>query len=557
MSNPLRYHPLLLVLFCCLLYLPGLGTLPPTDRDEARYAQASRQMVESGNYLDIRFQEKPRYKKPIGIYWLQALVAGSLPARGAGAILPYRIPSVAGALLAVLATFGFGRVAFSPRTAFLGAALLAVSLLLTVEAHLAKTDAFMLLTIVVMQGALGRIYLKLRGTETPSRGLLLVFWLACGAGILIKGPVSPMVALLTIGTLALTDRSTALLRGLRSWWGVPVMLAVALPWFVAIQLQTQGAFLGQVIRSDLLPKLVGGHESHGAPPGMYLLLFPALFWPGSILALASAWPSWQARGEPAVRFCLAWIVPTWLVFELIPTKLPHYVLPVMPAVALLCARFILERPEVADYLKHPWWRRAGWLAAGFWVLICLVLSGAMVGLPWLLGGKFPPLALVACCAGLLLPIVVIKRLRAGDWKTAAAACLIAGALVLGPALGSILPGLKSPWLSRLAAAAVARHAAGPVPQVAAVGFHEPSLVFYLGTRTLLTNAGGAAAWLADSPTGMALVSDRDAAAFLAAAAAAGIQPVLLESLRGFNYSKGRWITLDLYTGRSLAGGGGQ
>ena len=213
--------------------------------------------------------------------------------------------------------------------------------------------------------------------------------------------------------------------------------------------------------------------------------------------------------------------------------------------------------EVADYLKHPWWRLAGWLAAGLWVLICLVLSGAMVGLPWLMGGNFPPLALVACCAGLLLPIVLIRRLRAGDWKTAAAACLIAGALVLGPALGSILPGLTSPWLSRLAAAAVARHAAGPAPQVAAVGFHEPSLVFYLGTRTLLTDAGGAAASLADSPTRMALVSDRDAADFLAAAAAEGIQPVLLESLRGFNYSKGRWITLGLYTGRSLPGGGGQ
>jgi 4-amino-4-deoxy-L-arabinose transferase-like glycosyltransferase len=90
---------------------------------------------------------------------------------------------------------------------------------LTVEAHLAKTDACLLLIIVVMQGALGRIYLKLHGAETPSRGLLLVFWLACGAGILIKGPVSPMVALLTVGTLTLADRSTALLRGLGSMPG--------------------------------------------------------------------------------------------------------------------------------------------------------------------------------------------------------------------------------------------------------------------------------------------------------------------------------------------------
>src|SRR4030067_1719525 len=110
MSKELLCHPLLLVLFCCLLYLPGIGTLPPTDRDEARFAQASRQMVESGNYLDIRFQDEPRYKKPIGIYWLQALGAGTLPDRGCVATAPHRIPSVAGGPLAGLATFWVGRV---------------------------------------------------------------------------------------------------------------------------------------------------------------------------------------------------------------------------------------------------------------------------------------------------------------------------------------------------------------------------------------------------------------------------------------------------------------
>ena len=63
---------LVLGIFCLLLYLPGLVSLPPTDRDESRFAQASKQMIESGNYVDIRFQDEPRYKKPIGIYWLQA-----------------------------------------------------------------------------------------------------------------------------------------------------------------------------------------------------------------------------------------------------------------------------------------------------------------------------------------------------------------------------------------------------------------------------------------------------------------------------------------------------
>ena len=74
---------LLLILLCCAFYLPGLTRLPPTDRDEARFAQASRQMLESGNYIDIRFQNVPRYKKPIGVYWLQAAAAGVVLAAAA------------------------------------------------------------------------------------------------------------------------------------------------------------------------------------------------------------------------------------------------------------------------------------------------------------------------------------------------------------------------------------------------------------------------------------------------------------------------------------------
>src|SRR3972149_12233264 len=61
-----------LVAFCLIAFLPGFFQIPPIDRDEARFAQATKQMVESGDYVDIRFQNEVRYKKPVGIYWLQA-----------------------------------------------------------------------------------------------------------------------------------------------------------------------------------------------------------------------------------------------------------------------------------------------------------------------------------------------------------------------------------------------------------------------------------------------------------------------------------------------------
>ena len=100
-----------LFLLCCALYLPGIATLPVTDRDEARFAQSSRQMLETGNYIDIRFQDVPRYKKPIGIYWLQAASVAALSEAGAAldGIWAYRIPSFLAALGAVLLTFWAAR----------------------------------------------------------------------------------------------------------------------------------------------------------------------------------------------------------------------------------------------------------------------------------------------------------------------------------------------------------------------------------------------------------------------------------------------------------------
>src|SRR3954470_7936370 len=101
-----RFGPWLGLLALCLaVYLPGLASLPPTDRDEARFAQASRQMAETGDLVRIQFQNEPRNKKPILLYWAQAAtaaLAGEAPAEGRPAILPYRLPSAAGASIAVL-----------------------------------------------------------------------------------------------------------------------------------------------------------------------------------------------------------------------------------------------------------------------------------------------------------------------------------------------------------------------------------------------------------------------------------------------------------------------
>ena len=140
-----------------LVLLPGFETLPAVDRDEARFAQSSRQMLETGDYFDIRLGDEARFKKPVGIYWLQAaataLAGGEDPSNP---IWTYRLPSLMGALLSLIVTLSIGRRWFGAGAGFAAAALLAVSLMLAFEARQAMTDAFLLLTILVLRPGNGR-----------------------------------------------------------------------------------------------------------------------------------------------------------------------------------------------------------------------------------------------------------------------------------------------------------------------------------------------------------------------------------------------------------------
>ena len=155
---------ILLIAVALVAFLPGFFQIPPIDRDEARFAQATKQMVESGDYVDIRFQDEVRYKKPVGIYWLQAAAVNTAQALGFSNALTtiwlYRIPSLIGAIGAVLLTYWTALAFISRRAALLAGLMLACSVMLGVEARLAKTDAMLLLTAVAAMGAMARIYLR-------------------------------------------------------------------------------------------------------------------------------------------------------------------------------------------------------------------------------------------------------------------------------------------------------------------------------------------------------------------------------------------------------------
>jgi 4-amino-4-deoxy-L-arabinose transferase-like glycosyltransferase len=532
-----------LLLCAALFYLPGFFTIPPIDRDEARFAQATKQMVESGDFVDIRFQDDVRYKKPVGIYWMQAVIVEAASKLGMprpqARIWLYRIPSLIGATGAVLLTYWAALAFVTRRGAVLAALIMCSSVLLSAEARLAKTDAMLLLTVVAAMGAMGRVYLSWqRGDDAshPPWSGPAIFWTALAGGILLKGPLILMFVGLTIVTLAILDRNVSWLWRLRPVWGLMWMLVLVLPWFVAIFWRAGETFFTDSVGGDMLAKFVG-QESHGAPPGLYLLLFWVTFWPGAPLAGLAAPAVWRARREPGAQYLLAWVIPSWIVFELILTKLPHYVLPLYPAIAILSVG-ALERGVLS---RSPWFTRgAAWwfvVPAGASVLAivgAITLTRQPVFFAW-------PFAAGALIFGLFAWwLYDDSHAERSLLNSMVASVFLAFAMygAVAPALVRLFP---SPEVAR-----ALRNVKCVGPKIASAGFHEPSLVFMTDTSTQLTDGSGAANFLSQGTCRFALVESRSERNFVARAEAIGLRYNALTRIEGFNFSQGKAISIAIF-----------
>lgn len=522
---------LLLLLGALALFLPGFFSLPPTDRDESRFAQASRQMLEDGDYVHIRFQEQARLNKPAGIYWLQAGAARLAGTGWDNPIWPFRLPSLFGALAAVALTARLGERLGAPGTGWRAGALLALTVLVGVEARLAKTDAVLLALVVAAQAALWAFYWAHRAHRPVPPLAVHGFWLAQAAALLVKGPIALLASLLTVLALALADRDARLWRALRPGWGLFWFALLVAPWLWAITRASDGAFWHDAVARDLLAKAARGQESHGAPPGTHLLLTPLTLWPAVLLLVPGVVACWRARAEPAARFLLAWAVPFWLLFELIPTKLPHYILPAVPALCLMAGKL-----RAAPQAAAPAWSR--WLGGALWALGALVLSGLTIGLPR--AADEPPGGFALVAAAMVLGAAALwarGRLRP--------ALALSGLLPAGLVLGLMLPRLEALWPSREVARQL--QAQGIMAPLIAAGYTEPSLVFWTGRATTLLSDGDAAAGrLLREPERPVLVDERREAAFLAALAVAGAGAEPLARIAARDLNGGGPLRLTLY-----------
>ena len=527
-----------LAVLCCILFLPGIASLPVTDRDEARFAQASKQMLETGNFIDIRFQNEPRYKKPIGIYWLQSAAVTAAAKAGAALddIWGYRIPSFLGALAAVLLTFWTARAIIGRESALAASALFAACLTLALESRIAKSDAALIASIVLAQGALFRLYMAPAGSST--RGLAALFWLGLGAGILIKGPVAPGLALATSAVILIRDRRRGWTKNLHWGWGLPLLLGVALPWFIAIGVSSHGEFFRSSLGQDFAGKLQGGQESHWAPPGYYFVAFWLTFWPAALFVTAGGvrW-LWRGRQSRRVLFLLAWIVPWWLIIEAIPTKLPHYALPLYPAIAMAAVLSLRSGCETRTRL-----------AAVLWSVIAGLLILFLLGLSWIAEApQLPLLALLLAAFAGVAALTVLASWR-GYGHAAFCGVVLSAAFFYPAAFRIALPGVKPVWISETAAnaaRALQKCSAGPV---GFAGFSAPSLVFLNGTATVLTGGAALGESLATNATALAFVNWNQREEFEHAfAQRAGAPPRFLGCSDGIDINGRGPTRLQIYT----------
>ena len=579
-----------------LLALPGLFALPVLDRDEGRFTEASSEMMETGDFVVIRYHEELRNKKPVAIHWFQSIAVSLTSGAAERNIWDYRIPSMLGAIMAALATFWGGTALFSRRSAFVAALVLGTTLLLTTEANIAKTDAAQCGFLALGMAALAHI----RAGATSKR-LSILFWACLSIGVLLKGPIAPLVVFSTIAALFIWERNFTWAKPLLYWGGLSLFVVMTVPWYIAVQIATDGEFLSEAVRVDLGQKLVDGAEGHDGPPGLHTAALPLLFWPGTILLVPGIWlaissafagrrkaqdgklegaraasaSAWEEQQAGAWRFLLCWLVPSWLVFEIAPTKLVHYTLPMYPALALMAG-------AAADrWFATNEWNRGRWISAGLFGVIALLLALAPTG--WVLGpvradaasefgeyatrvagvweqawnstgiGIWPSLLILLAAGGTIYALG--KKYTVGLLAGIIACSLVAGvgyrAVVLPNQSWMLSTGASLSALREVCALPEGTSAwrdsgcAGRAPKlIRAISFAEPSLVFELGNKIILPPDSTPAippiaednrpAWLiniADPP-------GREALDKLIDAAVAADRCVRLARRFAFNYSNG-------------------
>lgn len=459
-SSP-RSHVILLLAVAALVLLPGNRSIPLLDRDEPRFAQATVEMIESGNWIVPHFNGQYRFDKPVLTYWVMSLGYALFGPNEFGA----RFHSAVFAALVALLLYGLGRRWFDPVAGLLAGVAWLTSLQVVLHGRSAVADQPMVFFVVLAQwGLFELLYGERPGHRTRW------FWLTYGGlglGFLAKGPIAVLVPALTLVLHRLIGREPVPWRRLRLAAGLPVVLLLVGAWGVPALWQTGGAFWGEGMNRHVVERGFKAFNSRAFLPLVYypvtalFSLFPWAAFFGVVVGFV------RRNGSLQTRFLIAWALAPVLIFSLYATQLPHYILPGFPAFLLLVGAALRE------FRFERRWHRS-WFAGvvGLGALLCLGALAVSIlwPLPVLGDLRLAVLGMAVILAGQL---GLAWMARTGRCRPFPLALLAAGPLLMAAGLRptNIAVQLQEAFVERTADTAFATHR-----------FREPSLVFYSNRR---------------------------------------------------------------------------
>jgi 4-amino-4-deoxy-L-arabinose transferase-like glycosyltransferase len=522
--------PLLAALIALAAALPGLLALPATDRGEARLAEASAQMLETGDFTATAVDDQASDRHPAGLHWLQAAAVALTSDAEARHIWAYRLPALAGAMIAAAACAWGGAALFGDAAGLLAGGLLGSSFLLSTAGAVDAPSALLCGGVTLAVSALGRLYLAAADGLAGKRGPRIFLWLGIALASLAGGPVGPAVVVLTGAALWLADRKATWLKSLGWGWGLILLAALVGPSLVA------GAMNAAEGSAPAWPAL----GSAARAPGFHLLLSPLLLFPFALLLPPALALAWRGRREPGVKLALCWLLPSWLVLEFGRGQPLAGGLLFDGALAWLAAAALI--------------RGAGPIAVRVGATLQIVAGAAWIAVALYVGAQFggPPALAWCALAALILAIAALGPMGLMQAKRPWSSVALAGALGLiahGAVLAGAGPRLQALWVSQRTAAALSqagldpRGGVTPGP-VAVVGYGEPSLTFALGGLTEVLSADDAAGAIGEGRP--VIVEARQQAAFLAALKGARRPAREAGAVDGFDYANNRPVRLILY-----------
>lgn len=473
----MRAAVLLLILLSGLAFGLGLGVPAITDSDEAYYAEASREMVERGDYLTPRFNYRERFQKPVLYYWATAAAYHAFGVREWTA----RAGSALAGLGLVLLAFAAGRRWFDREVGLLAGAILATSFGAVFMARMALPDlplAFFVSATVYT--ALVALF------DRP--GNVSRWWAACGAaaglGFLTKGPLALALPALIVAPPFLLERGWRHLRARHAAVALAAFALLGLPWYAAMTVEHGSRYLSGFFLGDNLERFATTAYNPHRSPFFYvpILLGGLLPWsPFLFLGLRPARAAWRARrlSRHAVRLA-AWSVLPLLFFSISVGKQPRYILPVLPPIALALALWIRRAVPGRAGIPGDQPVLARWLSAA-----CGALVLALAALLWRAQPLLPDappdrraLAIATLAAAGLVVIVLAATRR--WWRLAPAAVALSGAAI-AVVLNQAVLAERGPYpVERMARAVLSARQAGE--PVGPYRVFVRNLIFYTGVE---------------------------------------------------------------------------